>query len=89
MYWKSLDGWKESHLFAKIGAIKSASHWCKEKQALYCSKHVSKLKKWAESKASREVANLTVLYVHSHEKRISAMFFPNAKYKDLCATINP
>ena len=27
------------------------------------------------------------LYVHSHEKRISALLFPNVKLEDLCATI--
>ena len=30
-----------------------------------------------------------VLYVYSHEKRISAILFSNVKYKDLCGTINP
>ena len=29
-----------------------------------------------------------ILYVHSHEKRISAILFPNGKYRDLSAKIN-
>ena len=32
---------------------------------------------------------MPVSYVHSHENRISNILFPNVKYKDLCATINP
>ena len=36
-----------------------------------------------------ELNNLFFSYVLSHEKRISTILFPNVKYEDLCATINP